>query len=55
MRIFYPFLALVVAGCATLVGTLELDKRFGNADPARFDTPPSALAGAQEVPTIAGA
>ena len=39
MRFLRPLLILLVlGGCATIAG-LEYDKRFGPADPTRFDTP----------------
>lgn len=37
MRILYIFLITFIAGCATVIGSLQLDERFGKADPARFD------------------
>jgi len=45
MRLLPTLLVALVAGCATIVGTLQLDDRFGQPDPARFDHPPAALAG----------
>ena len=48
MRLLPPLLLAFVAGCATIVGTLQLDDRFGPADPARFDHPPAAVAGAPD-------
>ena len=45
MRLLPPLLLAFVAGCATVVGTLQLDDRFGPADPARFDHPPAAVSG----------
>ena len=51
MRLLPPLLLAFVAGCATIVGTLQLDDRFGPADPARFDHPPAVLADAPLAPT----
>lgn len=48
MRLLPPLLLAFVAGCATIVGTLQLDDRFGPADPARFDHPPAVLADAPD-------
>jgi len=48
MRLLPPLLLAFVAGCATIVGTLQLDDRFGPADPARFDHPPATVAGAPD-------
>lgn len=48
MRLLPPLLLAFVAGCATIVGTLQLDDRFGPADPARFDHPPAAVSGAPD-------
>jgi len=48
MRLLRPFLLAFVAGCATVVGTLQLDDRFGPADPGRFDHPPAAISGAPD-------
>jgi hypothetical protein len=45
MRRLLPVLLALVAGCATLVGTVDLDQRFGTSDPARFDRPSAAPAG----------
>ncbi len=45
MRLLPPLLLAFVAGCATVVGTLQLDDRFGPADPARFDHPPGRVSG----------
>lgn len=39
MRILYIFLIALIAGCATVIGTIKLDDRFGQADPSRFDHP----------------
>jgi len=48
MRFIYPYLLVLVAGCATVVATIQLDERFGPADPARFDRPPAARANAPD-------
>lgn len=49
MRLSAPLLVIaVLAGCATVAATLELDDRFGHADPARFDSPRPAVAGAPD-------
>ena len=48
MRLLTPLLIAFVAGCATVVGTLQLDDRFGPPDPARFDHPPAAVTGAPD-------
>jgi hypothetical protein len=48
MRLLPTLLVALVAGCATVVGTLQLDDRFGPADPARFDHPPAAISGAPD-------
>ena len=48
MRFLFPYLFALVAGCATVVATLQLDERFGPADPARFDHPPAARANAPD-------
>ncbi|HQU78657.1 MAG TPA: fatty acid cis/trans isomerase [Azonexus sp.] len=48
MRLLPPLLLAFVAGCATIVGTLQLDDRFGPADPAHFDHPPAAVSGAPD-------
>jgi hypothetical protein len=48
MRLLPPLLLAFVAGCATVVGTLQLDDRFGPTDPARFDHPPAAVSGAPD-------
>ncbi len=48
MRFVYPLLAVLIAGCATLVGTLELDKHFGPPNPNTFDNPPPAVASAPD-------
>ena len=48
MRLLPPFLIAFVAGCATVVGTMQLDDRFGPTDPARFDRPPAAVSGAPD-------
>ncbi|MGV0975808.1 MAG: fatty acid cis/trans isomerase [Azonexus sp.] len=48
MRLLPPLLIALVAGCATVVGTLQLDDRFGKPDPARFDHPPAAVSGAPD-------
>ena len=39
MRFLSPLLFALVAGCATVAVTLQLDERFGPADPGRFDHP----------------
>ena len=48
MRLLPPLLILLVAGCATVIGTLQLDERFGKPDPARFDGPSAAASGAPD-------
>ena len=48
MRLLPTLLITLVAGCATVVGTLQLDDRFGKSDPARFDHPPAAISGAPD-------
>jgi hypothetical protein len=48
MRRFVPVLLAFVAGCATFVGTLDLDRRFGPADPARFDRSSATAADAPD-------
>ena len=48
LRFLTPFLLALIAGCATLVATVQLDDRFGPADPARFDTPSKAPATAPD-------
>lgn len=48
MRLLPPLLLAFVAGCATIVGTLKLDDRFGPPDPARFDRPTAAVSGAPD-------
>ena len=45
MRLLPPLFIAFVAGCATVVGTIQLDDRFGPADPARFDRPPAKVSG----------
>lgn len=48
MRLLPPLLLAFVAGCATVIGTLQLDDRFGKPDPARFDKPSVATPGAPD-------
>jgi len=48
MRSLFPYLFALLAGCATVVATLQLDDRFGPADPGRFDRPLSARANAPD-------
>ncbi|MBL8414695.1 MAG: fatty acid cis/trans isomerase [Propionivibrio sp.] len=48
MRPLLPLLIALVAGCATIVTTLELDERFGKSDPARFDHPVASVSGAPD-------
>ena len=48
MRWWMPAVFAFVAGCAALVGTGDLDQRFGPGDPARFDNPPLAAPGAPD-------
>jgi hypothetical protein len=48
MRLLAPLLLALAAGCATIVATVDLDKHFGPADPARFDTPPHPTATAPD-------
>ena len=45
MRLLLPLFIAFVAGCATVVGTIQLDDRFGPADPAHFDRPPARVGG----------
>lgn len=47
MRKFAPLLFIFLAACAT-VATLQLDDRFGPADPGRFDRPAVAAQGAPD-------
>jgi len=47
MRFFPLFAVLFLSACAT-VAALQLDDRFGRADPARFDAPPPPVAGAPD-------
>ena len=39
MRFLAPLIFALIAGCATVIVTLQLDQRFGPADPGRFDRP----------------
>jgi len=48
MRLLPPLFLALVAGCATVVGTIQLDDRFGKPDPARFDHPPAAVSDAPD-------
>ena len=48
MRLLPTLLITFVAGCATVVGTMQLDDRFGPADPSRFDRPPARVGGAPD-------
>jgi len=48
MRLLPPILLALLAGCATVLTTLQLDERFGPADPGRFDRPPAASAAAPD-------
>jgi hypothetical protein len=48
MRLLPPLLIVLVAGCATVIGTLQLDERFGKPDPARFDHPIAKVSGAPD-------
>lgn len=48
MRIFAPLLFALIGGCATIITALQLDERFGPADPARFDRPPVAQGNAPD-------
>jgi hypothetical protein len=48
MRPLLPLLIALVAGCATIVTTLELDERFGKSDPTRFDHPVASVSGAPD-------
>ncbi|HEX9195781.1 MAG TPA: fatty acid cis/trans isomerase [Azonexus sp.] len=48
MRLLPPLLVALVAGCATVVGTMQLDDRFGPADPAHFDHPSAQVSGAPD-------
>ncbi len=48
MRLLPPLLVALVAGCATVVGTMQLDDRFGPADPAHFDHPSTQVSGAPD-------
>ncbi len=48
MRLLPPLLFALVAGCATIVGNLQLNDRYGPPDPARFDHPAAAVSGAPD-------
>jgi len=48
MRPFPYLLITLVAGCATVIGTLTLDERYGKPDPARFDHPTTVTANAPD-------
>jgi hypothetical protein len=48
MRRLLPAVFAILAGCATFVGTTDLDQRFGAANPARFDHPRAVAAGAPD-------
>lgn len=48
MRRLHLVLLAFVAGCATLIGSHDLDRRFGPADPATFDRPRPAADGAPD-------
>ena len=48
MRPLSYLLIALVAGCATIVETLQLDDRYGKPDPARFDHPPVSTANAPD-------
>ena len=48
MRFLAPLLFALIGGCATIVVSLQLDERFGPADPGRFDHPPAASAAAPD-------
>ncbi len=48
MRPIFPALFALLAGCATVLTTLQLDDRFGPADPGRFDRPPAVGTGAPD-------
>ena len=48
MRRLYLLLLALVAGCATLIGSHDLDQRFGPAVPATFDRPRATGSGAPD-------
>ncbi|MEN9479255.1 MAG: hypothetical protein RLZZ298_650 [Pseudomonadota bacterium] len=48
MRFLAPFLFALIGGCATIVVSLQLDERFGPADPGRFDRPALASGSAPD-------
>jgi hypothetical protein len=48
MRFLALFLFALIGGCATLVVSLQLDERFGPADPGRFDRPSLASGNAPD-------
>jgi hypothetical protein len=48
MRRLHLLLLVLVAGCATLIGTRDLDQRFGPADPSAFDRPRTGDASAPD-------
>lgn len=48
MRLLAPLLFALIGGCATVVVTMQLDERFGPADPGRFDHPPPATRSAPD-------
>ena len=48
MRPLSYLLIALVAGCATIVETLQLDDRYGKPDPARFDHPPVSTTNAPD-------
>jgi hypothetical protein len=48
MRLLAPFLFALIGGCTTIAVSLQLDQRFGPADPGRFDHPPAQSAKAPD-------
>ena len=48
MRYLAPLVLALAAGCATVMATIDLDRQFGPADPARFDSPPPPTAAAPD-------
>lgn len=48
MRKLTLLLILFLAGCATIISSYQLNERFGQPDPARFDHPTPPVAGAPD-------
>jgi hypothetical protein len=48
MRLLYFALFVFITGCATVIGTIQLDERYGSPDPSRFDHPSSASSNAPD-------